>query len=68
MNVFTFLITHSLITFGADSQDRTTQCNFCNVVYDNALVIANAINVRSVFFCPMQVAINLYFFHNDINI
>ena len=63
MNVFTFLVTHSLITFGADSQDRATQCNFCNVIYYNSFVVTNAINVRSIFFCSVQVAIYLYFFH-----
>ena len=63
MNVFAFLITHSLITFGAYPQDRATQCNFCDVVFNDTFVIANAINVRSIFFCPVQIAIDLYFLH-----
>ena len=64
MNIFTLLVTHSLVTLWPYSKNRFRECDFCNVIHHDAFVVANAVNVRSIFFRAMQVAIYLYFFHN----
>ena len=64
MNIFTLLVTHSLVALWPYSKNRFRECDLGNVIHDDTFVIANAVNVRSIFFGAMKVAIYLYLFHN----